>query len=280
MRIDIRPYVAVLALSAVWTAGRATAALTYNDDASLTIGIESGTLTVGNNAVSVDGTYEGSFYLGAITLQGSVFGNPASFSSVCTDLRGVVYVGTTYQFSDQQYNGLLQGLNPKWGDDNASSFIDQASASAAIQNAADIFAKHNAASAYGSATRAQWWAAIQLSVWDALYNTKSDGTIDTSSTARFKISSGAVDSTVLGLVSSWLQPAGAHYAGDILVPIIPGSSPTGWVPDGPPSASPGAQGMLYDVTPVPEPTTLIAGALLLLPFGASTLRVLRKHRAA
>jgi len=32
--------------------------------------------------------------------------------------------------------------------------------------------------------------------------------------------------------------------------------------------------------PVPEPTTLIAGALLLLPFGASTLRLLRKNRAA
>jgi len=31
---------------------------------------------------------------------------------------------------------------------------------------------------------------------------------------------------------------------------------------------------------VPEPTTVIAGALLLLPFGASTLRILRKSRAA
>jgi hypothetical protein len=31
---------------------------------------------------------------------------------------------------------------------------------------------------------------------------------------------------------------------------------------------------------VPEPTTLVAGALLLLPFGASTLRVLRKKHAA
>lgn len=30
------------------------------------------------------------------------------------------------------------------------------------------------------------------------------------------------------------------------------------------------------VVPVPEPTTLIAGALLLLPFGASTLRILRR----
>jgi hypothetical protein len=33
-------------------------------------------------------------------------------------------------------------------------------------------------------------------------------------------------------------------------------------------------------TPVPEPTTMIAGALLLLPFGASTLRMLRKSRKA
>jgi hypothetical protein len=32
--------------------------------------------------------------------------------------------------------------------------------------------------------------------------------------------------------------------------------------------------------PVPEPTTMIAGALLLLPFGASTLRILRKSRTA
>jgi len=32
--------------------------------------------------------------------------------------------------------------------------------------------------------------------------------------------------------------------------------------------------------PVPEPTTMIAGALLLLPFGASTLRMLRKSRKA
>src|ERR1035438_4266402 len=36
----------------------------------------------------------------------------------------------------------------------------------------------------------------------------------------------------------------------------------------------------YNKTAVPEPTTMIAGALLLLPFGASTLRILRKSRTA
>lgn len=39
----------------------------------------------------------------------------------------------------------------------------------------------------------------------------------------------------------------------------------------------GTQG---DWSPVPEPTTMIAGAFLLLPMGASTLRALRKNRAA
>lgn len=34
------------------------------------------------------------------------------------------------------------------------------------------------------------------------------------------------------------------------------------------------------ISSVPEPTTMIAGALLLLPLGASTLRILRKNRAA
>jgi hypothetical protein len=34
------------------------------------------------------------------------------------------------------------------------------------------------------------------------------------------------------------------------------------------------------VDPVPEPTTILAGALTLLPFGASTLRILRKRSGA
>ena len=36
----------------------------------------------------------------------------------------------------------------------------------------------------------------------------------------------------------------------------------------------------YGQVVVPEPTTMLAGALLLLPFGANTLRILRKSRAA
>jgi len=35
-----------------------------------------------------------------------------------------------------------------------------------------------------------------------------------------------------------------------------------------------------DWVPVPEPTTIIAGALMLLPFGASAMRMLRKRQTA
>ena len=38
--------------------------------------------------------------------------------------------------------------------------------------------------------------------------------------------------------------------------------------------------LTVEVAPVPEPTTMVAGALLLLPFGASTLRILRRNRMA
>jgi len=34
----------------------------------------------------------------------------------------------------------------------------------------------------------------------------------------------------------------------------------------------------FSFAPVPEPTTVVAGALLLLPFGASTIRILRRNR--
>jgi hypothetical protein len=72
------------------------------------------------------------------------------------------------------------------------------------------------------------------------------------------------------------------------VDITPNSLPsvgTDYWPNGDPPAggwaqAPRAMTATFQVTAVPEPTTMIAGALLLLPFGASTLRMLRKSRKA
>ena len=57
--------------------------------------------------------------------------------------------------------------------------------------------------------------------------------------------------------------------------LLPGTSPSVG------TYSPDYNGDAYVVvTGVPEPTTMMAGALLLLPFGASTLRILRKRQTA
>lgn len=48
----------------------------------------------------------------------------------------------------------------------------------------------------------------------------------------------------------------------------------------PPQWSPSADNGIATLTAVPEPTTIISGVLMLLPFGASTLRVLRKKQVA
>ena len=46
------------------------------------------------------------------------------------------------------------------------------------------------------------------------------------------------------------------------------------------AASANIESITVGASEVPEPTTMIAGALLLLPFGATTLRMLRKNRTA
>jgi hypothetical protein len=48
----------------------------------------------------------------------------------------------------------------------------------------------------------------------------------------------------------------------------------------PEDSSIGAGQEFIFISAVPEPSTIIAGALMLLPFGASTLRILRRNRTA
>jgi len=64
--------------------------------------------------------------------------------------------------------------------------------------------------------------------------------------------------------------------------LAPGYDSGSAIDDGPGPWGPAGKPALFVPSPVvvPEPTTLIAGALLVLPFGASTLRGLRKNRAA
>lgn len=70
--------------------------------------------------------------------------------------------------------------------------------------------------------------------------------------------------------------------GSQIIHYVPTPNQPGYVAD---PTNPGHAYVIYNFisdagTVVPEPTTMIAGALLLLPFGASALRLLRKKQAA
>jgi hypothetical protein len=71
------------------------------------------------------------------------------------------------------------------------------------------------------------------------------------------------------------------YAEVVNGSVVSGSIGT-WSPLDPPAAWDKNSDVNVQVfgTPVPEPTTMIASALLLLPFGVSTFRILRKTRTA
>jgi len=72
--------------------------------------------------------------------------------------------------------------------------------------------------------------------------------------------------------ADWTAFANGRFGVSDMVLGAPGAAQDQLVMTGSPS-----QGQSI---PVPEPSTIFAGALMLLPFGASTLRILRKQRTA
>jgi hypothetical protein len=232
--------------------------------------------------LNIDGTQidGGNSLVGGIKLTPTV---GQSIITVCTDINGVVYLGSSYNYVAKTFQGQ-DGLNPKWGYGNTGTgpLITQAqkdAAAAAIQNAAYVFDQHKAVM---SGTDNTLKAAVQLAVWEALYDTGNPNGFSFSDlSGRFEGVNGS--STAAGIAWGWLNSdlagtgtdhllASAHtlYTGSLLQPVLA----DGVTPDT------SVQEMLTTLTAVPEPATMIAGALLLLPLGASTLRVLRNKRAA
>ena len=109
-----------------------------------------------------------------------------------------------------------------------------------------------------------------MAMYDALYNSTDYGVVGS---GPFAVSSWGGHSGALTDFNNYLaglNPTGVQNnkaTGYVLVP-----TPTGGSGDN--------QEFIINFTPVPEPTTMLAGALLLLPFGVSTLRFVRKNRAA
>lgn len=251
--------------------------LTQANAAYVDYKIESGGL------VGVDLTIDGKTETGALT--GSIkitektnpnrIDMPDVYYTVCTDLEGTLYLGYTYGFTAPQLFAGQDGLKPNWGDGNQGSPPPQpppfpANAAQAIQNAAHLFYLHQGVLTGGTLAQK---AALQLAVWEALYDTRVNepgyGLSLSDTTSRFYTTSNSGDAaSAISIASGWLEKdlKGSYaYTGFTLTP-----DPTtqyGLTP----------QGLLINVTPVPEPRTIFAAAMLGIPFGVSGYRQFRRR---
>ena len=247
-----------LVLAVACSISAASASVTYQINNG---GLESFNVTIDGN--SINGALAGGIQINKISGDASM---PSSYVTVCTDIEGTLYLGQSYEYNTPvtPFSGQ-SGVNPIWGDGS-----NDGSAAMAIQNAAYLFYTYGQLTSAGIGGTTEQMAALQLAVWEALYDTTASGSINTGTGARFTVSGG--DATAIALASSWLSGLDGNYGltGYLLYP----NPLSGVNADGEPPQE------LLIAKPVPEAPTTIAGALLLLPFAASTFKILRKKRTA
>ena len=254
-----------LALVVAGSVSVASASVTYQVNNG---GLESFNLKIDNTVLN--GALAGGILINRVSTTDPSM--PASYVTVCTDIEGTLYLGQSYKYDTPvtPFSGQT-GLAPTWGIPS-----DGSAGAEAIQNAAHLFYTYGQLTSTGIGLGTTTLkAALQLAVWEALYNTTTTGEIVTGSGARFKVMGGA-DQAAINQANAWIAVLNGdvnngNYGLDGYL-LTPSTSKHSWYTDGKPP-----QGLLIAV---PEAPTVIAGALLLLPFAASTLKILRRKRAA
>jgi len=262
---------------AVLIAANAHATVTMTLSGATTYAENSGSFTAtlnGNQIISGDDL------IGIYSFSISPGSNPnisTPFYTTCLSPAGLLDWGThTYDFLS--FGQAEPGLNPP-GVGGATGWAGANSVNGGygIQNANYLFSTLSGQILSGGVptqvgTVADQGAAMALSMYTALYDSTDYGTL------------GGAAFSIPGLGGNVL----ADYSTDLSDLVgAKVSAANGYVLRPDPSYPGAGQDMILlatglpqSISAVPEPTTMIAGALMLLPFGASTLRILRRNRAA
>jgi len=254
-----------------------------------TVGLQ--VLNVGNYSVYQSvGTYAGSpissGYIGIYTFAVTGSSSPSTTGltvgetiySICLSPLGDIPSGSS-SYTVESFAEANAGLNPAlwawnhsvstpqyWGIENAD-YLWRAVANAGQSGLGSVGA------AVGSAAKKDAGAALALAIYTVLYDSTGYGTYaETAGNYKPSLSAGleTTDYTAdLALLSPGVVTANLQTGSALVPAVTSGQDLIYFNPNG---------GKLNP--PVPEPTTMVAGVLLALPFGASTLRILRKKNIA
>jgi len=252
---------------------------------------------------SIDGAGINNALVGGISIQevgGPTPGLPTSYVTVCTDINASVYLGQTYTYQGPTAFTKLTGVAPSWGSINTPSYVSANGASVtaaaiAMQNAAWLFYNEGGTAASGyslaSMSSVDAMAGLQLAIWEALYDsTGGNQAVVVNGSSRFNVTGysdtaeqndAAADiaalNAILGTGAGKFDDTAGTIKGSLLFPDPDTTQGNG---DGELVqelliGTGGPNGVI-----VPEASTLVAGMLVLLPAGVSTLQILRKKRSA
>jgi hypothetical protein len=212
------------------------------------------------SAGSAGATIAGNELIGIYRFNSSGNEGPANpFWSTCLSPAGRLDWGT-HDYTSFNFVAGSTGNNP-------ASWSTVGTGDSGIQNAQYLWRLFSPTIiASGNANQG---AGLALAMYEALYDSTGYGTYNSANNGTFYVTSG---------LSGAVQTAYNSYLGALNFAAVNANLGNGYVLR---STEIGAgQDLIWNVEPVPEPTTMIAGALLLLPFGASTLRILRRKRTA
>ncbi|MBE0544979.1 MAG: hypothetical protein IH623_26880 [Verrucomicrobia bacterium] len=232
----------------------------YDDNAVITVG-----------GIQAQSTWSGAW--NATIISGATYSPEYdvgdTFLAFCTDIGNVMPNGT-YSYEARGFNTGAFSPNP------------EVSGTPPDPNWANNLSGQRAAWLYNTkytlATTAATRSALAIAIWESLY--EGSGTFDVTAKSTIGRSFQATGSglnaivsgttTVAQLANSWLEAGEeAGWSGYNLT----------WWAEQQSTGYGDVQSLVgLESAAVPEPTTILAGALLLLPFGLSTLRAWRRNR--